>query len=190
MHGLKMLTAAVTTACGACAAATAPPPMQSPARSDSGAAANPAAQSESFEGEILALHNRHRAVAGVAPLQWDAALAASAKAYAPALAAAGNLVHSARASRPGQGENLWMGSAGRYSAARAAENWARERENFRPGTFPNVSKTGNWMDVNHYSQMIWPTTTRVGCAQAHAGAWDYVVCRYSPSGNRDDQRVP
>ncbi|HEY0011417.1 MAG TPA: CAP domain-containing protein, partial [Allosphingosinicella sp.] len=59
---------------------------------------------------ILALHNRERAAAGAAPLAWDESLAAAAASYGPALAARRDLAHSPPASRPGQGENLWMGT--------------------------------------------------------------------------------
>jgi hypothetical protein len=201
MCGLKVFAIALTAGCAACAAAKAAhDPASSvkrdsgPARAatarESGSASRPAGQTDGFEQEILASHNRYRAAAGVPPLRWDPELAASARAFAPSLVAAGDIIHSARATRPGQGENLWMGSAGGESARRATENWVAERRNFRPGTFPNVSKTRDWNDVSHYSQMIWPATTRLGCARSHGGAYDFVVCRYSPSGNRDGQRVP
>jgi hypothetical protein len=61
---------------------------------------------------------------------------------------------------------------------------------FVPGLFPRVSRTGNWSAVGHYSQMIWPTTTRVGCALASSQLADYLVCRYAPAGNIDGRRVP
>jgi len=36
--------------------------------------------------------------------------------------------------------------------------------------------------------MVWPTTTRVGCA-IFAADWDYLICRYSPPGNLDGKPV-
>lgn len=149
-----------------------------------------AAATASVAERLLAGHNRARAAAGVAPLRWDAQLAAGAEAYAAQLARTGHLAHSPRQSRPGQGENLWMGSAGAYTPEFMVESWADERRSFRPGTFPNVSTTGNWADVAHYTQMIWRSTTSVGCAIQRSGRWDVLVCRYSPAGNRDGQAVP
>ncbi len=58
-----------------------------------------------------------------------------------------------------------------------------ERDKFRAGTFPQVSRTGNWADVGHYTQLIWPRTQEVGCAVAKGAVNDVLVCRYSPAGN-------
>lgn len=138
-----------------------------------------------LSARLLAAHNRERAAVGVPPLQWDPFLAASAASYGPAIAAAGRLQHSPRATRPGQRENLWMGTRGAFSPEQMVGNWAEEKSLFRPGIFPNVSKTGNWVDVTHYTVMIWPTTTRVGCAIYRSRSWDFLICRYSPPGNID-----
>lgn len=137
----------------------------------------------------LAAHNRERAAFGSAPMLWDAGLAAQARAYAARLARYGRLQHSPKAERPGQGENLWMGSRGAYVAEAMVATWAAERRHFRRGIFPAVSSTGNWRDVGHYSQIVWPRTTRVGCGLASSARWDVLVCRYSPPGNRDGDRL-
>lgn len=141
-------------------------------------------------GRLLMAHNRERARVGVPPLRWDPMLAASAATYAPALAAMGRLQHSSRAGRPGQSENLWMGTSGAYSIEQMVGSWAAERSWFRPGVFPYVSTTGNWFDVSHYTQMIWRGTSSLGCALHHTRRWDYLICRYAPKGNIDGRRVP
>jgi hypothetical protein len=138
-----------------------------------------------FNLRVLAVHNQVRAGVGAAPLQWDPILAASAASYGPRLATFAQLEHSPRAERPGQAENLFRGPAGQYSLEGMIQNWASERSMFRPGVFPAVSSSGNWLDVSHYTQMIWPTTTKVGCALHQTRQWDYLICRYSPRGNRD-----
>jgi hypothetical protein len=138
---------------------------------------------------LLAAHNAERARVGVALLRWDPALAASAASYGPPLGAIGRLQHSPRASRPNQRENLWMGSGGVFSLEQMVGNWINERASFRPGTYPYVSRTGNWFDVSHYTQIIWSGTTRVGCAVHRTRRWDFLICRYSPPGNIDGRRV-
>jgi hypothetical protein len=139
---------------------------------------------------LLVAHNRERTLAGVPPLQWDPVLAAAAAAYGQTLAATGRLQHSPRAARPGQRENLWMGTRGAFSPEQMIASWTAEKRLFRPGIFPAVSATGNWLDVSHYSTMIWSTTTRIGCAIRGGRSMDFLVCRYSPPGNIDGQRVP
>jgi hypothetical protein len=82
-----------------------------------------------------------------------------------------------------------MGSRGAYSVETMVGGWASEKRNFMAGIFPNNSRTGNWIDVAHYTQMIWPTTQRIGCALASNGRTDYLVCRYAPAGNIDGRCV-
>lgn len=143
-----------------------------------------------FEARLLAIHNRERAAKGAQPLVWDRSLASAAAAYGPALTTLGSLAHSEPSSRPGQGENLWMGSRGAYSLEEMAGSWADERSLFRPGIFPNVSASGKWSDVGHYTQMIWRGTTAVGCSLQRSARWDFLICRYSPPGNVVGRSVP
>lgn len=140
-------------------------------------------------GVWLAAHNRERSAYGAGPLVWDEALAAGARSYAAQLARLGRLQHSAKAQRPGQGENLWIGSRGAFVPEAMIASWASERRYFRRGVFPAVSSTGRWSDVGHYTQIVWPRTTRLGCGLASSARWDVLVCRYSPSGNRDGDRL-
>ena len=142
-----------------------------------------AAHSGDVAGRLLALHNRERALAGATPLEWDAGLARAAAAYGAELARRGRLISSPLASRPLQGENLWMGQQGDQSVDQGIAAWAAEKRLFKPGRFPDVSTTGEWRDVAHYTQMIWPGTSRVGCALAHAPEKDVLVCYYAPGGN-------
>ncbi|HYD36796.1 MAG TPA: CAP domain-containing protein [Allosphingosinicella sp.] len=139
---------------------------------------------------LVALHNRERSAAGAAPLAWHGTLAAAAAAYGPELARRGRLAHSAPATRPGQGENLWMGTRGAYALEEMAGGWAGEKSLFRPGTFPDVSRSGKWRDVAHYTQMIWKGTARVGCAIHSSRDWDFLICRYAPAGNVVGRKVP
>ena len=143
-----------------------------------------------LEARLLAIHNRERAAVGAAPLVWDSGLAAAAAAYGPALERLGKLAHSPPAGRPGQGENLWMGTRDAYALEEMAGGWAEEKRLFRPGIFPAVSTSGKWSDVAHYTQMIWKGTSRMGCAIRKSPRWDFLICRYGPPGNVVGQRVP
>jgi len=142
-----------------------------------------------FPGRILVAHNAERARAGAPPLSWDNDLGTAAAVYARQMAMTGRFAHSDRAARPGTGENLWMGTHGAFSPEAMVGAWASEKRFFFPGTFPSVSRTGNWADVGHYTQMIWPTTTKVGCALASTPRVDYLVCRYAYKGNIDGRAV-
>ena len=141
-----------------------------------------------IEPTILSLHNAERARVGAAPLAWDPALSNQAAAYARLLALAGQLRHSG--DRQCAGEHLWMGTAGAFPLTAIVGAWAAEKRYFRRGLFPNVSTTGNWTDVGHYTAMIWPTTTRIGCGLAVSGRVETLVCRYAPGGNIVGRRLP
>lgn len=136
-----------------------------------------------FGMRVVAIHNQVRIAEGVGPVTWDRSLAAAADGYAQQLATGGSWGHSPNALRDGQGENLWMGTRGAFSVDQMVWAWASERSMFRRGAFPAVSRTGRWEDVGHYTQMIWPRSTRVGCAIRSSSRNDYLVCRYSPGGN-------
>ena len=140
---------------------------------------------------ILAMHNAARAEVGAPPLQWDSRLAVAAASYGPALASVGRLQHSPRETRPGQRENLAMAWTDTTSPEQLIGLWVQEKQNFFPGVFPAVSRTGQWEQVAHYTQMVWKSTTHVGCALHSApNRWTYLICRYSPPGNIDGKVVP
>ena len=160
-----------------------------------GGATGPLAQ------RLLAAHNRERLAVGAPALQWDPNLAAHAASYGPVLASLHRLEHSPRETRPGERENLARAWRGTLSPEELVAIWSNEKQLLQPGSsgpscpqqfgclrFPAASRTGQWQDVAHYTQMIWPTTTHVGCV-IFAADWDYLICRYSPPGNIDGKPV-
>ncbi len=149
---------------------------------DGAAAGSSNAPSDQIQA-ILAAHNSYRAQVGVPPLQWSASLAASAQNWANHLAATGTLVHS------GSGENLAEATAGALSLTQLVDMWGNEKQYFTEGTFPNVSTTGNWDDVGHYTQVVWRNTTEVGGGIARGQGNDVLVCHYNPAGNVVGQTV-
>jgi hypothetical protein len=138
--------------------------------------------------EIYQQHNVARAEYGSGPLVWDPMLAQGAAAYARQLTTLGR-VHAPRECRRDIRENLLQSLRGQRSPAQMVGVWTAERQYFKPGIFPDVSTTGDWSRVGHYTQMIWPTTTRLGCAIYSDARYDWTVCRYSPPGNRDGTMV-
>jgi Cysteine-rich secretory protein family len=134
----------------------------------------------SFDQRLLDSHNVERARSHAQPLIWDEKLAQSARTWAEELARTNMFEHD---HQNREGENLWMGTASAYQPEEMVGSWSEERAIFKSGRFPDVTLTKDWADVGHYTQMIWKTTTHVGCARAKGGEMDVLVCRYSPPGN-------
>jgi hypothetical protein len=142
-----------------------------------------------FAWPPLSAHNAEPGRAGVPALNWSGTLARDAGSWADARARKGRLEHASSDARHGMGGNLWMGSAGDYSAEDMVGGFVSERDAFRAGTFPHVSRTGNWADVGHYTQLIWPSTQEVGCAISKGETTDVLACRYAPAGNIVGQKI-
>jgi len=138
-----------------------------------------------YSNEILDYHNALRSEFGSQPLQWNPMLAMHAADYAKTMTETGQLVHSPRTGREGERENLNLSRHGANSLQGMLDTWGMEMRYYRPGVFPNISSDGNWMSAAHYTQMIWPTATRIGCGFYAGARYDALVCRYSPPGNTD-----
>ena len=96
---------------------------------------------------------------------------------------AARILRTHKKGRNQTGENLWMGTAGHWQVETMVGMFIAEKKHYRHAHFPNISKTGNWADVGHYSQVVWRDTQEVGCAVATAAGNDVLVCRYWPAGN-------
>ncbi|WP_295384135.1 CAP domain-containing protein [uncultured Thiodictyon sp.] len=148
-----------------------------------------ALQAEAVPREaMLAAHNRVRAEVGVGHLQWSAALADSAQEWADTLATRNGC--AMKHSHGDLGENLYWASPVRWSNGRrqpqsitpvqVADSWAGERRFYRPAT--NDCAAGQ--ACGHYTQMVWASTTQVGCAYRVCANDEQVwVCHYRPAGN-------
>ena len=139
---------------------------------------------------MLAAHNRWRAMVGVPPLVYSAALAGSAQAWAERLRD-GNHCQMRHSHATGLGENLFWASARKWSngireiqrigAREVVDAWGSERADYNVAT--NRCKPG--AVCGHYTQLVWRTTTAVGCGAAlcpdsREQVW---VCHYTPPGN-------
>jgi hypothetical protein len=137
-----------------------------------------------LESRMLASHNLERAKMGAEPLTWNAQLAKGAQQWADHLSRHGKFEHSPNIpGQPLEGENIWGGTPGAYSAEAMVNLWVAEKKYYKSGTFPHNSTTGNVADVSHYTQMIWHNTGQVGCGLSGIGAEEILVCRYARPGN-------
>ena len=135
------------------------------------------------EQRLLDAHNRERALLGLPPLRWSAALADAARGWADHLGQTGAFEHSPEDPAAPEGENLWAGTKGYFAPEAMVGAWIAEKRDFKPGVFPNNSRSGELAHVGHYTQLIWRETDRVGCAVAQSASEDVLVCRYSQAGN-------
>lgn len=133
-----------------------------------------------FVNAVLRQHNIYRASLQLPALSWSEDLAADARAWAVHLAAVDKGDHDLRI-RGREGENIWWGTAGAFSYTDMVSFWGAEKKDFIYDVFPNCRR-GKAV-VGHFTQVVWKTTTAVGCALASNGRTDYLVCRYSPAGN-------
>ncbi len=131
---------------------------------------------------ITAAHNAVRAGVQPAmggalpPLTWSCEVAGYAQDYANELASQGcPLDHS---SGP-YGENLYW-SSGDASGDDAVSAWASEGDCYSYGRFPDECSCGG---CGHYTQIVWRTSTALGCGKGVCSDGSVIVCSYDPPGN-------
>jgi len=139
--------------------------------------------------EIVRAHNAWRRRAGAPPLAWASDLAARAQARASYLAEHGcGIEHGPLPADVG--ENLtWVGplqAAGHknelsvVTPAWVVDAWGAESADYSPEhdtCAPN-------RQCAHYTQIVWASTTHVGCGMAVCPTLGQVwVCNYRPKGN-------
>jgi pathogenesis-related protein 1 len=111
-------------------------------------------------------------------LVWSDADFAVAKAYAAQCKFAHN------PNRGNRGENLYA-TSGSAAPAEVLKSWVDEKRSYN---YANNSCSGV---CGHYTQVVWASTTAVGCAKQTCtqnspfggGTWELWVCDYSPPGN-------
>ena len=126
--------------------------------------------SSGFEADILNAHNEKRALHGIQSLAWNDTLAKYAADYASSTFSCNNvkLVHS----NGPHGENLAAGYSGGYKPVDA---WYDEIKQY------DFSNPGFNEATGHFTQLVWKSTSQVGCAKVTCdNSWSqYTICEYS-----------
>ena len=131
---------------------------------------------EEEKKEMIEIHNMARDDVNVSPLKWSEKLQRDAQSYAEKLAEKKQMEHDQSCE---DGENLANGSGGSPDGAmtQAANMWLGEKDDYEEGRY------------DHYTQMVWKDTKKVGCAKAVNGDYWIVVCRYTPKGNMKGEKA-
>lgn len=127
--------------------------------------------SDDYQQTVLAIHNKYRALHHAPKLAWDDELAQFAQRYA-------NKCVFQHSGSP-YGENL---AAGYASAGAAVKAWYEEHVNY------SYRRPGFSHDTGHFTQVVWKSTTKIGCGLAvcdgkNGTPGSYLVCEYTPHGN-------
>ncbi|KAF9589442.1 hypothetical protein IFM89_023760 [Coptis chinensis] len=137
-------------------------------------------QSSRTVSDFLTPHNIIRSQYHLKPLQWDAKLASYARWYANQRRGDCQLIYS----NSNYGENIFWGKGKRWKPADAVAAWFAERS---PYDYNRINC--NSKDCLHFTQLVWRTTLRVGCAKIICTSGDtYITCNYDPHGNIIGQR--
>lgn len=126
----------------------------------------------------LHAHNVYRCIHDVPEMEWDSDLERAAQKWADR----GDFSHSSSSWRQSEagfaaGENLATASY-EQSPAEATKAWYAEIELTDGGVVKSfTSGTG------HYTQVVWKTSTKLGCGSANGGMGTLNVCQYAEPGN-------
>ncbi|MCL7025266.1 hypothetical protein MKW94_005660 [Papaver nudicaule] len=127
--------------------------------------------------QFISEHNAVRAQFHEQPLTWNSTLARYAKRFALQRVGDCEMVHS----NGPFGENVFWGSNYEsYSASTAVQSWAGETSNYNS----QINSCAVGQMCGHYTQIVWTTTTRLGCARVKCNSGGvYAICVYDPPGN-------
>ncbi|KAE9375367.1 PR-1-like protein, partial [Stipitochalara longipes BDJ] len=125
-----------------------------------------------FEKVALDNQNFYRVEHGATSFTWSTSLAFSSLAWSKQCV----WTHSNAAT--GQqlpyGENVFGGYP---TIADGIDCWGLERVNY------NWNNPGFSESTGHFTQIVWKTSTQVGCSRTLCSPGWWVVCHYSPPGN-------
>jgi len=165
-------------AAGPPGAESAPPPTEMATPAPPPREAAPPPTGNTAADQFVAEHNRVRAKHCAAPLAWSPKLAAVAQQWANSLRDQGcKFGHSG-----GQyGENLAAGTTGAMPPSAVVAMWYDEVKGY------SFKQPGFSMQTGHFTQVVWRSTSQVGCAMAQCKGNDIWVCEYDSPGNWEGQ---
>ncbi|KAH7860158.1 hypothetical protein Vadar_010032 [Vaccinium darrowii] len=126
--------------------------------------------------EFIYSHNMVRESHDLNYFSWSPTLAGYARWWANQRRGDCAMIHS----NSDYGENIFWGEGDGWTATDAVEAWAAESAYYNYQTnscMPN-------RDCSHYTQLVWRSTTMVGCAKIKCDDENtFIVCEYAPHGN-------
>ncbi len=142
---------------------------------------------------MLVLHNDARRDVGIMhDLIWSDRIALDAQSYANTLANSGAFEHDPK-NHEGYdngvyGENLYAAYPSKPSLSTATKAWVDEKQYYAYGLIGDESTCEENQLCGHYTQIIWESTSEVGCAISKYTTGSYkdgyvVVCKYQTPGN-------
>ncbi|XP_029017740.1 glioma pathogenesis-related protein 1 [Betta splendens] len=148
---------------------------------------------EEFIGKCVREHNKARS--SVSPpasdmlyMTWDKRLAITAKAWAERCEFRHNEDRHSHPEFSSVGENIWAGHpTSEFSVNKSVEKWVSEKEDYNY----KDNKCNANKECRHYTQIVWASTHKVGCAAQLCSngigkfhtASVFFVCNYGPHGN-------
>lgn len=141
-----------------------------------------------YAAPIVKQHNMHRSNHSAPDIQWDDDLAS----IAAQIAASCVYAHDTSTGGGGYGQNIGAGSTGDEVDQMITNAMYNDEIGYYPGYGgePDMSNFENW---GHFSQIVWKSTTQLGCATQYcpnglanvgSGVSPYfTVCNYKPAGN-------
>ncbi|KAL8844154.1 MAG: hypothetical protein Q9176_001560 [Flavoplaca citrina] len=181
--------------------ATSSPPQSSGASGETG--------TEGYKSAVLEHHNIHRANHSVSALEWDDSLAS----YAEQVAKKCVYDHDRTPGGGGYGQNIAAGTPAKQVAKILTNAFYNNELELYPSFGSDSVDMSNFHAWGHFSQMVWESTTKVGCysynchpegkleldcnpvtGQSYLGKTGcgtsgtgmypvFTVCNYSPPGN-------
>lgn len=127
---------------------------------------------------ILETHNIERRSLNIPDLQWSDHLEKLSQQWALKLAKEDRDIYHSHNDQFGENISYFFPIPDNYGIEYGVQLWNEEKEFFKYG------KKNKLSEVGHYTQVIWSTTTEVGCgcAKGKSGAY-FFVCKYNPPGN-------